>query len=220
MAVTWPHFNTWPSPSGFIPSTPDALLHQLGQNMAAEAAKMRIHDIERHLAGVEAELMLRRHFQHPQMHQGIFVPGESDEPDLAGFLGFEQSFQRSIRRKETVRIFQADIFVELHQVHVIGFQALAATHRSGGRSISWCARRTSSSKRPDRDNRRAAPRPCAARFRRHDNPSSCRGSLCRGPRRSGLCAPLRRNLWRSRGGIHPAQSRRLVRPFCPACDRS
>src|ERR1700728_1865114 len=92
--------------------------------MAAEAAEMRIHDVERHLAGVETELVLRRHFQHPQMHEGIFMPGESNEPDLSSFLSFEQSFQRSIRRKETVGIFETYVFMELDQVHVIGFEAL------------------------------------------------------------------------------------------------
>src|SRR5580698_9076811 len=57
------------------------------------------------------------------MHQWIFVPRESDEADLSRLLGFHQSFQWPIRRKETVRILQADIFVILDQVDVIGPQA-------------------------------------------------------------------------------------------------
>ena len=44
----------------FIPSTPMPLFHQLWKYVVPEAAEVRIHDVERHLAGIKMEVILCR----------------------------------------------------------------------------------------------------------------------------------------------------------------
>jgi hypothetical protein len=58
-------------PMDFIPST------------ATETTKVRIHEVERQLAGIKSEVMLRRYLQHPEMHIWILVPSEADVTNLA-----------------------------------------------------------------------------------------------------------------------------------------
>jgi hypothetical protein len=59
------------------------LLYQLRQHEPGEAAVLGVHEIQRHLHGVELEAMLPRHVEHVQVDMGILVAGEADVPDLA-----------------------------------------------------------------------------------------------------------------------------------------
>ena len=70
------------------------------------------------------ELMLRGGFKHAQVNRRILVPGESDVTNFTGLFRFEHRFQRSALSENPIRIFHANDFVELHQVHVISLQAL------------------------------------------------------------------------------------------------
>src|SRR5579862_1792581 len=70
------------------------------------------------------EAMVGCDFQHVQMNLWIFVSGESDVADLAGFLRFEHRFVGSALREYAVGIVEPDYLVMLNQVDVIGLQPL------------------------------------------------------------------------------------------------
>jgi hypothetical protein len=55
-----------------------------------ETAEVRIHNVERHLAGLKIEVMLRRYLQHPEMHVRILMPCEAGVMNLAGLLSLYQ----------------------------------------------------------------------------------------------------------------------------------
>jgi hypothetical protein len=44
---------------------------------------MCVHNIERHLCGVEMEIVLGSHFQHAQVNKRVLVPGKADKAYLA-----------------------------------------------------------------------------------------------------------------------------------------
>ena len=58
------------------------------------------------------------------MNHRIFVPRESDVADLTGLLGLEHGLLRAALSEDPVRVLQADDLMVLHQIHVIGLQAL------------------------------------------------------------------------------------------------
>jgi hypothetical protein len=58
------------------------------------------------------------------MDQRILVPGKTDVANLAGFLRLQQSLDWPLDGKETVGIFEADIFVILDQIDVVCLEAL------------------------------------------------------------------------------------------------
>ena len=99
-------------------------LYQNRHHFLAEAAEVRVHDVQRHLRGVETKTVFVGHFQHTQMHTGIFVAGEAHEAYLSGFLGFLHGFHRATFGEKPIGIFEADILVKLPQVNVIDFQTL------------------------------------------------------------------------------------------------
>ena len=72
-------------------------------HLRGEAAEMRVHHVQRHLAGVEMEAVLRGHVQHAQVNRRILVAGEPDVADLARLLRLEQRLQRAALREEAVR---------------------------------------------------------------------------------------------------------------------
>ena len=88
-----------------------------------KAAELRVQDVERHLRGIEMEIVRLRHLQHAQMHHRILVPGEADVANLAGLLRFQQRIHHALV-EEPVRIFHADVLVILHQVHLVRLQPL------------------------------------------------------------------------------------------------
>ena len=102
----------------------DLLVDQHGEHLVSETAEMEIHDVQGHLHGIEAEVVLAGCFQHAQMNQRILVAGETDEPDLAGFLGVEHGADGAVVSENPIGVFQANHFVKLHQVNMVGLQPL------------------------------------------------------------------------------------------------
>jgi hypothetical protein len=105
-----------------MPNTPMPSRTSYGQDLLAEAAEVGVHDVERHLHGVEAEAVLRRHLQHPQVDERVLVAGEADEAHLARFLGRQDRLQRPARGEDPVGVLQPDDLVELQQVDHVGLQ--------------------------------------------------------------------------------------------------
>src|SRR5207249_9835026 len=58
------------------------------------------------------------------MNRGVFVPRESDVADLTGLLGLEHGLLRTALSEDPVRVLQADDLMVLHQINMIGLQAL------------------------------------------------------------------------------------------------
>jgi len=97
----------------------DALAGGFGQDMGFETAKCRIATVERHLNGVEGEIM-GKHFQ---MNFRIFMPGKTDKTHLALLLGREQSFRGSIGSENQLWIILINDFMNLPEIEMIGLQA-------------------------------------------------------------------------------------------------
>ena len=68
--------------------------------------------------------MLARDVQHAQVDQRVLVPGEADVANFASLLRFEHRLHGTAFGKDAVRVFEADHFMELHQVDVVGLEAL------------------------------------------------------------------------------------------------
>ena len=88
-----------PEASGFIPSSAIPCSTSFGTTCLPEAPEARVQHVDRHLRGVEMELVLRRDLQHPQMHRRILVPREPDVADLPRLLRLQQRLQRPPSRK-------------------------------------------------------------------------------------------------------------------------
>src|SRR6516225_9325153 len=73
--------------------------YQLRQNHLLKAAKMRVHNIHRHLGSIKCESVLFGDFKHIEMYMRILVAGESDVADLAGSAGFDKRGIRSLLSK-------------------------------------------------------------------------------------------------------------------------
>src|SRR6516162_6226992 len=103
---------------------PDPILYQKWQNLVLETAKMCVHDVQWHLHCVKMKPVLQSNFEHPEVNQRIFMSSEADVPDFARFLCFQHRFLRSALGEYPVRIFHSDNLVMLHQIDVIGLEAL------------------------------------------------------------------------------------------------
>jgi hypothetical protein len=88
-----------------------------------KAPEVCVHQIQRHLHGVELEMMAGGRFQHVEVNVGVFMSRKTNESQLAGLFGFEESFDCTVGRKNPVRVFESNDFVELHQVDVVGLEA-------------------------------------------------------------------------------------------------
>jgi len=84
---------------------------------------MRVHDIERHLDGLELEAAFARNFEHVKVDARIFVAGEADVTQLARLLCGDQSGIRPIVIEDAMRVFVAKNFVVLNEVDAIHFHA-------------------------------------------------------------------------------------------------
>ena len=98
----------------------NVLLDKLRHHVLFEAAKVVVQNIQGHLRGIEMKVILRRELQHAYVYDRVFVAGESDEANLARFARIEQRFEWAAGGKEAVGIFQAYVFVVLHQIDVVG----------------------------------------------------------------------------------------------------
>src|SRR5213076_453758 len=111
-------------PEGLHAEWRDAFAIKHGQHFALEAAEVRIHHVERHLHAVEVEFVLSGEVEHTQVNERVLVACETDIADLAGFLSFHHRFDCTAFSEDAIRVFEADDFVELHQVDAVSLQAL------------------------------------------------------------------------------------------------
>src|ERR1039458_10884234 len=65
-----------------------------------ETPKMRIHYIQRHLHGVEAEFVSGSDLQHPEMNERILMAGKTDVTDLPCLPGVHHGFDRAAGCKD------------------------------------------------------------------------------------------------------------------------
>jgi hypothetical protein len=93
----------------FMPSTPMFCA-------ISSAAVVRVHHIQRHLYGVEGEVVFTRELEGMQVNARIFVAGEADVADLAGPLRLDQRSVRALLIEDAVRVLVADHLVMLHQI--------------------------------------------------------------------------------------------------------
>src|ERR1035437_9386023 len=102
----------------------NSLLEESRNNMLSEAAEAGVEQIERHLTTVEMELVFGGDVQHPVVDDGVFVAGEADVADLAGFLCLLEGFDGPAVGEAAVGILHAQVLVDLHEVDVVGLQPL------------------------------------------------------------------------------------------------
>ena len=81
---------------------------------------MRVHDIQRHLHGVEQEAVLSRHVEHVQMDVGVVVSREADIPDLARFLRVDECTIGAFLVEDSMWIVIPQDLVMLHEIDAIG----------------------------------------------------------------------------------------------------
>src|SRR5437879_10120787 len=83
---------------------------------------MSVHDIQWHLYGVEMKAVFFGDIQHAQVNERIFVTRETYVTDFAGLFRLLHGFYCAAWGEDAVRVFSADDFVELHEVHMIRLQ--------------------------------------------------------------------------------------------------
>src|SRR5450631_3836059 len=111
-----------PSPKTLHPQHADFLLKSFRDNQLRKAAEVRIHNVDRHLNGVEMEAVLFGHFEHIKMNARILVASKSDEAHFSLFLSLEHRFHRSTLAKDPVGVIEANYFVVLQQIDMICLQ--------------------------------------------------------------------------------------------------
>ena len=65
------------------PQYADVFRQQYREHFFLETIIMRIHEIERHLYGIEDEVMTEGGLEHPQVKGGAFMAGKSDVTNLS-----------------------------------------------------------------------------------------------------------------------------------------
>src|SRR5258708_2118930 len=85
---------------------------------------MRVHDIQRHLHGVEQEAMLSRYVEHVQMDVGILVSGEADISDLARSLRVDERAIGTFLVEDSMWIVIPEDLVMLYEIDAIGLEPL------------------------------------------------------------------------------------------------
>jgi hypothetical protein len=78
---------------------------------------------------------------------------KTDESQLSGLFGFEESHDCAVGRKYPVRIFESSHVVKLHQVDMVGVEASQRLLDLFGRFLLRSAVHLGHKKRPVGDNR-------------------------------------------------------------------
>src|SRR6266850_7324399 len=99
------------------------IFHEDGQDFLSKTLVVSVHGVERHLDGIEMKLMRGSGFEHVQVHRGVFVTGETNEADLAGFFRFEDAFHSATGSEDALRVGHSNDFVELEKIDVVGLEA-------------------------------------------------------------------------------------------------
>src|SRR6266436_819390 len=108
---------------GFHAEDTNFIFHEDGKDFFLETFVVGVHGVEGHLDGVEMKLMRGGSFEHVQVHRRIFVAGETDVADLAGFFRFEDGFHTAAGSEDALRVGDANDFVELEKINVVGLKA-------------------------------------------------------------------------------------------------
>ena len=98
--------------------------HEVGQHEVTERPEMRVHDVERHLHGIEAEPALGRDLEHLEVDARVLVAREADVAQLAGLLGLDERFHGAALSEDAVRVVVAEDLVMLDEVDVVGAHPL------------------------------------------------------------------------------------------------
>ena len=96
---------------------------------------MRVQHVQRHLHGVEPELLLCGNLQRPQVDDRVLVPGETDVSDLTGLLRLQHGCHRAVFGEDAIRVFHSNDLMMLHQVDAVRLQALQAFVNLFGREL-------------------------------------------------------------------------------------
>ena len=99
-------------------------LDELPAALLLKAAEVRVHHIQRHLHGIEVKTVCLRDLQHAEMDARILVPGEANVANFPRLLRLQQRLHRAARGKNAIGIFEANDLVKLHEIDMIGLQAL------------------------------------------------------------------------------------------------
>jgi hypothetical protein len=98
-------------------------LHQLGKHEPFEASIMRVHDVQRHLNGVERETGLVGHFQHVQVYVRILVAGKTDVAKLSRLSRLDQRGVCAFIVEDPMRVFEPKHLMVLHEVDTVDAKA-------------------------------------------------------------------------------------------------
>src|ERR1035437_656176 len=90
---------------GFHSQHPDLVRNQARENLMLKTSKMRVHYIQRHLHGVEAEFVSSSDLQHPEMNERIFMARKTDVTDLPCLPGVHHGFDRAAGCKDSIWVF-------------------------------------------------------------------------------------------------------------------
>ncbi len=101
----------------------DALFERDGHDLVLEGAEVCVHDVDGHLNGVEVEVVFLRDLEHAKVDGWVFVAGESDVADFAGFLRCYGRFNGTARGEDAVGVFEANDLVELDEVDHVSLEA-------------------------------------------------------------------------------------------------
>jgi hypothetical protein len=87
-----------------------------GTTSLPKLRKWGIHQVERHLHGVEAKAMFRGDFEHVEVDARILVARKADIPQLAGPLGVHEGGVGAVLGEDAVWILEADDLMVLDEV--------------------------------------------------------------------------------------------------------
>ncbi len=80
------------------------------------APVMRVHDVQRHLYGIECKAVLSCYLEHVQVYARIFMACEPDIANLPGRACFNECRVRSLIIEDAVRILKSNDFMVLDKV--------------------------------------------------------------------------------------------------------
>ena len=84
---------------------------------------MRVHDVDRHLHGVEVEAVPCGDLEHAEVDWRVLVSGEADVADLACLASFHRGVDGTVIGEDPVGVFHADDLVELNEIDRVDAEA-------------------------------------------------------------------------------------------------
>ncbi len=101
----------------------NVLPDELWEYELLEAAVVRVHDVERHLDGIEGEALLRRGREHVQVDSRVLVSGKADVAKLTCLTRLHERGIGAFRTEDSMRVLEADDLVMLHEIDAVGLEA-------------------------------------------------------------------------------------------------